>query len=81
MIIELVTSPIFVLIDSIIGLIPEGLVLPNFVSQTLELLKYPLSIFPVDLWVVIISNVTFWYGAQILWAIVEWVYKKIPGVD
>ena len=81
MIIELVTSPMFLLIDSIIALIPEGLVLPNYILQTLDLLKYPLSIFPVDLWVVIISNVIFWYGAQMSWAIIEWVYKKIPGVD
>ena len=81
MIIELVTSPMFLLIDSIIALIPEGLVLPNYISQTLDLLKYPLSIFPVDLWVVIISNVTFWYGAQMSWAIIEWVYKKIPMIS
>lgn len=81
MIIELVTSPMFLLIDSIIALIPEGLVLPNYISQTLDLLKYPLSIFPVDLWVVIISNVTFWYGAQLAWAIIEWVYKKIPMIS
>lgn len=71
----------FFLIDTIISMIPENFVLPNYISYTLDLLKYPLSIFPVDLWVVIISNVTFWYVAQMTWAIIEWVYKKIPMIN
>lgn len=81
MIIELLFSPIFSLIEIIINLLPNNIVIPNFISDTLELLKIPLSIFPIDLWIVIITNVVLWYSAQLIWSIIEWVYKKIPGVN
>lgn len=81
MLIELVTTPIFSLINVIVNMIPDGFNIPNYVWYTIEILKYPLAIFPVDLWVLIISNICFWYTVQLSWSIIEWVYKKIPGVD
>ena len=81
MIVELICTPLFTLVNLIINLLPEGFVIPSFVSNTIDILKYPLSIFPMDLWLIIISNVTFWYIAQISWSIIEWVYKKIPGFN
>lgn len=81
MLIELVTSPIFGLINVIVNMIPDGFNVPNFVSYTLDILKYPLALFPRDLWILIIGNIAFWYTVQLTWGVVEWVYKKIPGVD
>ena len=81
MIVEFLCEPIFALINLIIGFIPEGFTLPSWLSYTVDLLKYPLSIFPADVWVMVISNVSFWYLAQILWAIIEWIIKKIPGIN
>lgn len=81
MIIELLFSPIFSLIEVIINLLPNNIVIPNFISDTLELLKIPLSLFPLDLWIVIIANVGLWYSAQLIWSVIEWVYKKVPGVN
>lgn len=28
-----------------------------------------------------IGSIVFWAGVQISWAIIEWCYKKIPGVS
>lgn len=81
MIIKLLLEPIFFLIKSIISFIPEGTSIPSWMSYTVGILKYPMSIFPADVWIILITNVAFWYVAQLTWAIVEWVYKKIPGVD
>lgn len=81
MIIELLTTPIFLLIELIINMLPQGIEIPSFINSTINLLKIPMSIFPLDLWFVIIGNVGFWYGSQLLWSIIEWVYKKIPGVN
>jgi len=81
MIIELLCTPLFLLLNLIISLLPEGFVIPSYITNTIEILKYPLSIFPIDLWILIISNVSFWYIAQVAWAIIEWVYKKIPGLN
>lgn len=81
MIIKLITLPLFGLVKLIVLLIPDGVILPSYIGSTLDLLSIPLKIFPVDLWILIISNITFWYSVQFGWAIIEWVYKKIPGVD
>ena len=29
----------------------------------------------------VVSNIAFWLTADMVWAIVEWIYKKIPGVS
>lgn len=81
MIIKLLLEPIFFLIESIIYLIPEGVTIPSWISYTVGVLKYPMSIFPADVWLLLISNVSFWYVAQMTWAITEWIIKKIPGVE
>jgi len=81
MIIELLLEPIFFLIETIINFIPEGVSIPSWISYTVDILKYPLSIFPSDVWIMLIANVSFWYVAQMTWAIVEWIIKKIPGVN
>lgn len=81
MIIKLLLTPIFFLIESTINLIPAGASIPSWLTYTINILKYPMSIFPADVWIILISNVSFWYVAQMTWAIAEWIYKKIPGVD
>lgn len=81
MLIELVTGPVFALINTIVDMIPDGWQIPNFIGYTLDILKYPMGVFPGDLWILIIGNVAFWYMVQLTWGVVEWVYKKIPGVD
>lgn len=81
MIIKLLLEPIFFLIESIISIIPEGTSIPSWLSNTVHVLKYPMSIFPADVWIALISSVIFWYVAQMTWAIIEWIIKKIPGVN
>ena len=81
MLIELLCNPIFSLIDLIISQIPDGFNIPSYISYTFDILKYPLAIFPTDLWILIIGNIGFWYMAQLSWSVIEWVYKKIPAID
>ena len=81
MLIELFFNPIFILINKLVGLIP---VLPetgSWVGQTASMLAKPLSIFPTDIWVAIFVNVIAWLAIDFVWAIIEWAYKKIPGID
>jgi len=81
LIIESIFNLLFGLVNIIISLLPTLPQMPSFLSNTIDLLKIPLSIFPLDLWIAIITNLSVWFVAQNGWAIVEWVYKKIPGVD
>lgn len=83
MILESIFNALFLIPHLLIGLLPvvNNLAIPNYLSTFLDLVAVPLSLFPIDLWLLLISNVIFWAGVQISWAGIEWVYKKIPGVS
>lgn len=81
MIIELFFSPIFLLIKTVINLIPSQTVLPLWTIDLTNLLSKGLIFFPSDVWAIVIGNIVFWLSLQFMWAIIEWVYKKIPGVE
>lgn len=46
-----------------------------------ELLRYGLAFVPAECWATFIATVIVFEGIQFSWAIIEWIYKKIPGVD
>ena len=82
MILEWLLSPIFSLISKGYELIRlDKLQLPGWLGDTLNLIADAMMFFPVDVWVVVIANGVIWITVQFGWAIFEWVYKKIPGVD
>lgn len=45
------------------------------------ILSYGLFFFPADIWVCVITLGVTMLTAGLVWAIIEWSYKKIPGVD
>ena len=49
----------------------------NFTSLFLKCLSF----FPFDIWSILISNILFWIGVHFVWAVIEWIYVKIPGVS
>lgn len=82
MILKLVLSPIFMLLNGVVDIIPGGFMTEGFdISGIIFLISQAFVIFPYDLFQLIIGNVMFWLELQFVWAIVEWVYKKIPGVS
>lgn len=85
MIIELLLTPIFWLLDRILDWLPDFSYLDPLygydLSGFIDLLAYGFFIFPFPLFMIFIGNVLFWLTLQMGWAIIEWVYKKIPGVD
>lgn len=81
MIIELLCSPIFFLFNTIITFIPSGFSIPDWAVSFISLIQKALFFFPADVLITVVAVVVFNFGTQYIWAIVEWVYKKIPGVD
>ncbi len=82
MIIEGILNLIFGLVYELASAIPSTIYnLPNWLVTALKLIKTGLGIFPKDVWIIVISNGLFWLSIQFTWAIIEWLYKKIPGVD
>lgn len=81
MITEAILNPIYSILQNIVNLIPAFGDMPTWVDNAVSLISYILIFFPVDVFVFIIGNVSLWMGAHIVWSIIEWIYKKLPGVD
>ena len=83
MIIAMLLRPIFALINLAVNRIPvldidvgSGVSL----SALFEILGVAFYVFPASLFFMFIGNVVFWMSAHMAWAVVEWVYNKIPGI-
>jgi len=86
MIIELLVTPIFELILFIISLIPDFTLnndsLFNFeIALFISFLGYGFFLFPLQLFMIFTANVVLWKVFQLGWAIIEWAYRKVPGVN
>lgn len=81
MIIELLCTPVFALINFVISLLPTLYQVPDYMSATLDLLAKALYFFPADVFFVVIGNILTWQFIHLGWISIEWVYRKIPGVD
>lgn len=83
MIVEAVCSLFFNLIHLFINAISisPGFVIPAWQVDAASLLGRALFFFPVDVWAVAIGSFVFWTSAQFAYAILEWLWKKLPGVD
>lgn len=55
--------------------------LPDWGVHFTSLFLKCLSFFPFDIWSILISNILFWIGVHFVWAVIEWIYVKIPGVS
>lgn len=82
MIIQGVITAVLALGVFVIGLVPKLASLPFVGAENLRvILGYALWFFPIEMWIIAISNICFWIVAMITWSVIEWAYKKIPGVD
>lgn len=83
MLFKILLDPFFALLNFIVSLLPElpiyasGIVntsVPNFILRVI-------SFFPDGFFVNLFLSVSFYTGVNFTWAVIEWIYKKIPGVD
>lgn len=81
MIIEALLNIIFGFVSYLITLLPAITQLPSWFNDMCRLLKIGLFFFPYDVWCVLIANFSATTFILLGWSVVEWVYKKIPGVD
>ena len=81
MIIELICSPFFILVDSIIFLIPILTYIPTSIVDTISLLLKAIQFFPYDVWFIVISNIVFWITVHFIFALIKFVLGFIPFVN
>lgn len=80
MLIALIMQPLFTLIFFLITLLPElGFTPPSF-SALFSIIGYGTYILGANYFAFVIGNIVFWLTVQLGWAIVEWIYKKVPGI-
>lgn len=81
MIVQLLLIPIFALIKGLLSLLPSMPSMPDWIGSLMDLVGKGLVFVPADIWILVIGNVSFWTIGLIGWGVIEWVYKKIPGVS
>ena len=79
----MVLTPMFLLVGKIFDVADLDKLkdLPFGMGDTINLLSKAFMFFPIDVWIVVIMNITMWLSLQFAWAIIEWIYKKIPGIN
>lgn len=81
MILEMIFAPIKFLILIILNVIPELPKLPEWVVDFVDLFQTGISLLPGGVVSIVFINIVFWLSVHLAWSVVEWVYKKIPGVS
>lgn len=81
MIIQFMMYPLWILVYSVIGLIPVLATVPSGFDAILNIIGYGCAFIGTDFFLALLGNIIFWLTAQLGWSVIEWVYKKIPGVN
>lgn len=81
MIFEGILTLLFGIVKVVINILPTSIfTMPQWFADFSSLISIGLSFFPDDVFYVAIGNIAIWVVLHITWAIIEWVYKKIPGI-
>ena len=80
MLVELMMAPLLGLIDFILSLLPVLTTVPKGFNAILNIVGYGCSFIGTDYFLALIGNIVFWLNVHLTWAIIEWGYKKIPGI-
>lgn len=82
--IELIFNIIFNFMLTIFNMLPNSSLAYDsysWVDTLLQALAYFNSFIGVDMFLVAVGHTLFFFTAELMWSVVEWIYKKIPGVD
>lgn len=81
MIIKLICSPFFLLVDGIISLIPVLTYIPTSIVDTISLLLKAMQFFPNDVWIMAIGNIVFWITLHFIISLIKFILSWIPLVN
>ena len=85
MLIGLILKPFFIFINFIIGLLGGFFGDIRFINNgfdvVVDLVGYGVYFMGASTFNLVISSIAFWFTVDMAWACIEWLYKKIPGVD
>lgn len=82
MIIEGIINVCFIFVNFLINLLPYNVdTTTGSLSSFLDLLGFGIYVIGPGPFVLIIGSIITWFIIHISWAVIEWIYKKIPGIS
>lgn len=81
MILELIFLPFITLVKFVITLLPTIETPSVALNTVIDLAGYGVTILGSSFTVLVLGNIVMWLTIQFTWSIIEWIYKKIPGVE
>lgn len=85
MLIALIMKPFFIFVNFLIATIGGFFGDYQFINSgfevILDILGYGVYFFGASTFTFVISSIAFWFTVDIAWAVIEWLYVKIPGVN
>lgn len=83
MITEAILSVLFGIGGFLISLLPDFVfdVFQGSTNGLATVMAYALYFFPLDVWLFGLGSIVTMMGISVTYALGEWVWKKIPGVD
>lgn len=81
MLIQLMMSPMWFMVYALIGMLPVAESFPSGFGAVTNIIGYGCAIVGTEFFMAILGNIIFWLTVQLAWALVEWIYKKVPGVN
>lgn len=79
MILTAITAPLFLLVNSIIALIPSGAyTVQSGITGMVSMFSVAFQFFPVDVWIAVFSSITFWVTVHLVYGIINFILRLIP---
>ncbi|GHU74070.1 hypothetical protein FACS1894188_01250 [Clostridia bacterium] len=81
MIYNILYAPLDFLITTLVPIIPDSIANSPLTLPILKALSFGIYFIGIDYFIKILLAVSGWWYVQLIWAIFEWIYKKIPGIN
>lgn len=82
MIIDLILAPIRIFATTVLNMVNvSDFVVPLWGIEAANLFAKALMFFPPEVYLVTMGNIAFWTTLLLSWSLIEWIYKKIPGIN
>lgn len=75
MIIQLICSPLILMSKGIINILPFLSLPINSIVAVINLLMVGLNFFPIEVWVMVIGSIVFWYTINFIVGLISFVVK------
>lgn len=78
MIIKVICSPLILIVNGIIELLPASVFNTDNVTSLLNMINIGLNFFPSDVWVLILGSIVFWFVVHFAIGLYRFILDLIP---